>query len=134
MQTQWLQQSSDLIGNNVVMMMDFRKSDGKMAVATYGAGIFTANVLSVNPHTAAANFDVLDKLEVYPNPSNEKIWLDIENRQQYECNIYSYNGQLVTHCNQTPETINTSTLPNGIYFLELRNSKNVITKKLLINH
>ncbi len=38
--TCWEQEGKDVIGNAVVTMMDIRHSDGYMAIATHGAGVF----------------------------------------------------------------------------------------------
>jgi photosystem II stability/assembly factor-like uncharacterized protein len=39
--TCWEQEGKDVIGNAVITMMDYRKQDGYMAIATHGAGVFT---------------------------------------------------------------------------------------------
>lgn len=39
--TCWEQEGKDVIGNAVVTMMDIRHSDGYMAIATHGAGVYT---------------------------------------------------------------------------------------------
>lgn len=42
--TCWIQESSDLIGNTVVDMIDARESDGFVAVATHGLANYIANI------------------------------------------------------------------------------------------
>ncbi len=44
MNTVWIQEGSESIGNSVVDMMDVRDLDGLVAVGTHGLGTFTANV------------------------------------------------------------------------------------------
>ncbi len=39
--TCWEQEGKDVIGNAVITMMDYRQSDGYMAIATHGAGVYT---------------------------------------------------------------------------------------------
>lgn len=45
--TVWRQESPDLIGNSVVNMIDARQSDGFIAVATHGAGMFETYINSI---------------------------------------------------------------------------------------
>jgi hypothetical protein len=42
--TVWQQEGAETIGNTVVKMVDVRESDGFVAVATHGNGVFTANI------------------------------------------------------------------------------------------
>ena len=42
--TTWVQEGATTIGNVVVEMIDFRSSDGFVAVATHGQGIFSSNL------------------------------------------------------------------------------------------
>jgi hypothetical protein len=47
--TCWEQEGKDVIGNAVITMMDIRHSDGYMALATHGAGVFTTNSHQLPP-------------------------------------------------------------------------------------
>lgn len=56
----------------------------------------------------------LSKLLIYPNPSNNTIFVDCQKGYQ----IYSITGQLLKQSNQTANQINISDLPTGIYILK----------------
>ncbi|HZV13557.1 MAG TPA: T9SS type A sorting domain-containing protein, partial [Candidatus Kapabacteria bacterium] len=45
--TVWALEGASTIGNNIVAMIDTRESDGLVAIASHGAGIFTGNITSV---------------------------------------------------------------------------------------
>ncbi len=46
--TQWIQQGASTIGNVVIDMIKARESDGLVAVATHGNGVYTANITAAN--------------------------------------------------------------------------------------
>lgn len=67
--TEWQQEGVESIGNSVVTMMDYRSSDGKMAIATHGNGTFEttlANTKSIIP--GAQLTDDVSLALGYPNP------------------------------------------------------------------
>ncbi len=47
--TVWVQEGAQTIGNAVVTMMDYRESDNFMAVATHGAGMYAGTVQDLPP-------------------------------------------------------------------------------------
>ncbi|MGA7306020.1 MAG: sialidase family protein, partial [Rhodothermales bacterium] len=70
MNTKWSPEAMDTIGNIVISMIDVRQSDGFVAVATYGNGIYTTHITKVT-------IGVEDQIELpeafeiasaYPNP------------------------------------------------------------------
>lgn len=67
----------------------------------------------------------------YPNPATNNI--TIENSQQALIQISNIQGQLIktidAHDNKT--TIDVSTLPSGVYILEVKTKKGVVVKKFL---
>ncbi|MCZ2355256.1 MAG: T9SS type A sorting domain-containing protein [Bacteroidia bacterium] len=64
--TTWVQEGQDVIGNTVVVMMDYRPSDGYFVVATHGSGIFETNL----PVTVSReNLNSKLHSQLYPNPA-----------------------------------------------------------------
>jgi len=49
MDTQWVQEGADTIGNMVVDMIDVRQSDGYIAVATHGNGVYSGRLTEIPP-------------------------------------------------------------------------------------
>lgn len=89
-----------------------------------------------NIYLANDTFDVLAKVTVYPNPSNNhKINIDsdvvIDNIQ-----LVNINGQLMMEVKKPVFNNNSYTLenlPKGFYFLKLSSDNQSITKKVMIN-
>jgi hypothetical protein len=53
--TCWIQESSDLIGNTVVDMIDARESDGFVAVGTHGLANYTATITKIPQNPSKPN-------------------------------------------------------------------------------
>jgi hypothetical protein len=67
--TNWLQQSPEGIGNNIVTMIKVRTSDNFVVASTYGSGVYSANIAEAwqvtGNHTPEINEETL---KIYPNP------------------------------------------------------------------
>ena len=63
--------------------------------------------------------DNINKLHIYPNPVNEKIY--IENKNREEIVIYNINGKIIVKTYD--EMINLKKLSNGIYFVIIGDKK-----------
>jgi hypothetical protein len=83
--------------------------------------------------------DEFEKIEIYPNPSNEgfKCLLNREN-EQTRFNFYDLSGKEMeiqsTKENKTNYFINTKHVSNGIYFLIVETEKETIRKKIVVQH
>ena len=74
----------------------------------------------------------LSNFNIYPNPASKQITLNLENSILKEVSIYNNLGQEVIKSKK--ETINTSKLTNGVYFISLETDKGKLTKKLIITN
>ena len=133
--TTWVKESTDLLGSSVVMMMDYRGSDGSLAIATHGNGIFTSQVEGFKPiniDTApAASFQLA---ATYPNPFevSTQIQYSIPEDGEVRVDILSSNGALITTLLFAPQFAGTNEvmwdgttpsgfpLANGIYFYRIQ--------------
>jgi hypothetical protein len=79
---------------------------------------------------------------VYPNPSNDKAFIDVIADRGLEAtslNVYNSIGALVSTKDVSVQkgtntfTIETSNLTSGIYFVNISNGGSIITKKFLVN-
>ncbi|HPN35342.1 MAG TPA: hypothetical protein PK843_12565, partial [bacterium] len=73
MNTVWVQEGAETIGNVVVDMIDVRQSDGFIAVATHGNGVYSAHLTQIQTAVAQQtdrpkDFDLYP---AFPNPFNE---------------------------------------------------------------
>ncbi|MFA6260999.1 MAG: T9SS type A sorting domain-containing protein [Bacteroidia bacterium] len=134
MNTVWSRQGPRSIGYNVVTMMDYRATDHTLAVATYGAGTFTAT-LAARDHTALKKEnEMLVHMQIYPNPASEFIQLDLADHSAWiRTEIYTLNGQKVL----SEETgfrrrIEIANLNKGIYLVRIETANAVTCKKILV--
>ncbi len=109
--TIWEQESSDEIGNVVVEFLDARTSDGTIAVATHGRGIFIGKpegAVSINENITVENKFNLS--QNYPNPFNPSTTINfsIPKTQNIKLNVFNSNGELV-------KTLISKNLPSGEY-------------------
>ncbi len=131
MQTKWVKQSPEKIGNTNVTMMDFRSTDGLLAVATYGSGMFSSNITSTKDKTLVKEVWV-DKVSVYPNPASNKLFVDLWNHQTNNTQfcIYDLKGNKVEQ-GTFQHHISFDNLNRGVYLIQLYIDGNTITKKVV---
>jgi len=103
MSTTWYKQKGSIIGNQVVMMMDYRKSDGLLAVATYGAGVFTGYVNSLDPSNAVIEKQEEIKVQYFPNPVQEVLHIKFENAANRNIYLYNIAGKLLQTQSQSTQ-------------------------------
>ncbi len=77
---------------------------------------FLGNCLSYNPTTNISDLEI-EKVSIYPNPSDNLIFVDCQDGYQ----IYSATGRLLKQSNQSATQINISDLPTGLYILKTAN-------------
>lgn len=133
MNTQWSRQGPKSIGYNVVTMMDFRSTDYTLAVATYGAGAFTAQ-LAAYDHTGLKPEADINQMHIYPNPAGERIYLSFPDKDAWiHCDFYSLTGQKVwDFAPGYNRSISVAGLPKGIYILKINSANQSTFRKILI--
>lgn len=76
-----------------------------------------------------------NNIKVYPNPVNDILYIDFlsSNSKSYELDLINTKGQIVFEKKQTNpnESIQLSALPNGVYWLNLRNDNHLVTRKVV---
>jgi photosystem II stability/assembly factor-like uncharacterized protein len=132
MNTIWVQEASDMIGNTVVDMIDIRPEDGFVAIATHGMGMYSAFVGASNVEKGERVAESLS-LNVTPNPSHEQTRISFNLKQQspVTITIVDASGKLVYSESTTmpagPQTLRWNgldqfnrPLPSGAYTLLIR--------------
>lgn len=80
-----------------------------------------------------------EEIQIYPNPSNGIFYVDFLNNdfQEYQLELRDALGKIVhfenTLFNESNIQLDLSFLPNGIFYLSLKNNKKEHLKKLIIN-
>ncbi len=75
------------------------------------------------------------EIKIYPNPANEKVFIDVWDKQACQISIYNTTGQIIpcktTQLDTTME-VEIQHLPKGIYLVKIANPKKTITKKIIV--
>ncbi|MEI7499786.1 MAG: T9SS type A sorting domain-containing protein [Bacteroidota bacterium] len=139
--TVWVKEGANSIGNVIVDDIDARQTDGFIAIGTHGNGVYSAYF---NPATGLAESPVNSQMQVgniFPSPVHNAGTLEIvaEKPVHLKPALYSTSGKLVkTFADQTISpgknhlTLQFGELPAGIYYLALKNGKEVIVRKVVI--
>ncbi|MFC1553580.1 T9SS type A sorting domain-containing protein [candidate division KSB1 bacterium] len=95
--TVWVQEGADVIGNVVVDMIDNRISDGFVAVATHGAGIFTSTVVTAVAEDDKQLPEEYELEQNFPNPFNPvtKINFNLAVSGTVHITVFNSSGQRV---------------------------------------
>ena len=70
------------------------------------------------------------KVSLYPNPTSGMIYVNCD--KSFDAVVYNYQGQVVVRKNNNDGQIDLSSLTTGVYFLEIRDGKNVIIEKIIL--
>ena len=107
--------------------------DGKILVGGYFTnfnGTTYNRIIRLNgtPVLSTENFESV-KINIYPNPV--KDFLNIQNNQKYDFEIYNMLGKLVLKGDNIENQINVNTLTKGIYILRLKNDDKIFNQKFI---
>lgn len=74
-----------------------------------------------------------NEIKIYPNPSNGKIWISVEESQRLSSSIYDITGHLIFQQTLTNKTnlIDISFLPSGVYVIKVVGSEFSVVQKLV---
>jgi aminopeptidase YwaD len=102
-----------------------------------GFGSGDVLIAKINPLiTETSNFEMINDILIYPNPSTDNFIVDFENEaKKVELSISDITGKIIysIQCSQTRNMeVDTKEFANGIYFLHLKTEKENITKKIII--
>lgn len=89
-----------------------------------------------NPGLSIEDLNSNIKITVYPNPSSDKIFFEWASSDNLSINIYNVTGQhiLSTNISKQQNEIDVKRFRKGLYFVIIRDGKNIGTKKLIIEH
>jgi len=127
MSTVWSLEGTSTIGNNIVNMMDVRESDGEVAIATCGNGVFTGNITSV---VNSVNRNLANSLSLtcFPNPAttSTRISYSLPNHSDILLQAFDVMGREVARIASGARDAgayeavwDTKELPTGSYIIRL---------------
>jgi hypothetical protein len=141
--TIWVNQAANTIGNEVCDMTDTRVSDGLVVMATHSHGIFSATFTSVNDIATVHEYSnsVSLSANVFPNPSSDEVNMnyDLPSNSDMEIILLDEMGKMVRVIDKGRKAKGTyqqqfsvSDLPAGIYYVSLRAGELSETKTIVV--
>ena len=141
--TRWVPEGLSTIGRIIVENIDARQSDGFVAIATQGSGVFVTNVvataLSVSPNANAGQ----NTFSLSPNPASDRsvVSVGLPIGEHLRITAIDLTGRLVASIfdGNAPSGLSNysfdcSRLPIGSYYVEVQSGEAVETKRLLVKH
>ncbi len=101
-----------------------------------GHSIKTKVTINITPVTAVDDFTKEDfALAVYPNPVSTFLRIDLPNNRPTQLRIINLKGSIIyqKQINDTKHIIDVHSFPKGVYLLNIQTSKNLLSKKIIIN-
>ena len=141
--TVWAQEAGTAIGNVIIAYMDYRASDGTLAVGTHGRGVFTTQFSSVAAAEGGATSDRVALSPSYPNPSHRSttIAYTLPRAGRVSLRLYDVSGREVARLAEGPRdpgrhevSLATDRLASGAYYYVLRVDGAVSRRTLVVRH
>lgn len=130
--TVWEKQSPQLIGNSIVENLDYRYSDGTLAIGTHGRGIFLGEISQLVSNEWASGTEVPSSFSLdqnYPNPFNPSTTINfsIPSNSTVTLTIYDISGNKVASLFENKslstgsytQNFDASSLASGTYLYRL---------------
>ncbi len=93
----------------------------------------TLNILEGSSPLSTEEFQINNEIQVYPNPSNGKIWVKFSENMTYDYIIFDSKGMQVKNGKIIQQKhIDISTLSSGYYLLKILGKKGVFNKKIML--
>jgi hypothetical protein len=130
--TTWVQESPNGIGSTVVSHVEVRPSDGFVAAATHGNGMFTAQF---DPAVSVFGPASVPSLRLWPNPARAVVSLQMpEGTGEALVSLYDLSGRLM-YSQRTRDsllTLSVGDYPRGIYLYRVEKAGRQFAGKVLL--
>ncbi len=132
--TVWVQESPNRIGNIPIDQLIYRVSDGFMAIATHGNGVYTTYVDDYYDITSVDEHEEPRVVKVWPNPSKGQIRFRAPSSVT-EVRLFDLNGRQLKKWSVSGQigSVNTSELSTGTYLLKFDGPSISSVRKVMIN-
>ena len=123
--------------NVVVAELEISYNNNKLWAATFGRGLWNSDLYSTTVGVDSQNLN--SEINFFPNPAKDIVNIDLSKLKQVVNKIQVYNNigkEIISlDCKNKASNIievNTSTLSNGLYFVNIVCDNGIIVKKLSI--
>ena len=124
--------------------IDFDVSDGLVGPNVKGLAIDSEDNIWVATSTGFSKISAITSavsaiknngFDLFPNPSNDKIYITNENHKIQQLKIYNNLGTLVyeNNSNQLHYSIDVSPFSKGLYYVNVISFDAILTKKIMVN-
>jgi|GEM_PF-298272 len=124
--------------------IDFDVSDGLVGPNVKGLAIDSEDNVWVATSTGVSKISAIPSavsaiknngFDLFPNPSNDKIYITNENQKIQQLKIYNNLGALVyeNNSNQLHYSIDVSPFSKGLYYVNVLSFDAILTKKIMVN-
>jgi len=91
------------------------------------------NILEGSSPLSTEEFEVKNEIQVFPNPSNGKLWVQLDVNENFTYTLFDSKGMLVKNGEIIPQKyINIENLSKGYYMLKIMGKKRIYTKKIIL--
>ena len=124
--------------------IDFDVTDGLVGPNVKGLAIDSQDNIWVATSTGVSKISAIPSavsaiknngFDLFPNPSNDKIYITNENQKIQQLKIYNNLGALVyeNNSNQLHYSIDVSPFSKGLYYVNALSFDTILTKKIMLN-
>ena len=125
--------------------IDFDVTDGLVGPNVKGLTIDSQDNIWVATSTGVSKISAIPSstvsaiknngFDLFPNPSNDKIYITNENQKIQQLKIYNNLGDLVyeNNSNQLHYSIDVSPFSKGLYYVNVLSFDAILTKKIMVN-
>jgi len=124
--------------------IDFDVTDGLVGPNVKGLAIDSQDNIWVATSTGVSKISAIPSavsaiknngFDLFPNPSNDKIYITNENQKIQQLKIYNNLGALVyeNNSNQLHYSIDVSPFSKGLYYVNVLSFDAILTKKIMVN-
>ncbi|HAS35599.1 MAG TPA: hypothetical protein DCS15_03880 [Flavobacteriales bacterium] len=129
--TVWEQEAPNVIGNAIVDMMDYRPSDGFLAIGTHGKGVFTTFITDRKLVAGKHELEPTVEVKIWPNPS--KGLVEIESQEKIlDIKVFDLQGRAVQHVSVSGSSLHFAKSASGTYLIEVETESGSQVKKIVI--
>jgi len=95
-------------------------------------------VFCVDTVISTQNLNALEHIVVYPNPAKNELFIETNKQahQNFLIELFDLQGRTIISKSMihSTEMLHTSSLPNGLYVLQISSNEGALNKKVVVNH
>jgi hypothetical protein len=95
----------------------------------------TTSCVTITNFANLSENDFSNLISIYPNPSNDLIYISLPENQTFKLNLCDVNGKVLSTINsgKAIETVSLVNFESGVYFIQFENELGSFTKRIIKN-